>query len=294
VSELGMRLKIAREEKKITLEQLQNITKIQKRYLEAIEEGNLDILPGHFYARAFVKNYAEAVGLDPEILYEEHASELPLVHKPATEIPARVQTRNKRGTKTTRRFLALLPMVVVVVVVVSIFVGLWVFFQDQDDAVLDNLNPQDQAEQPVEGGRNDDALKPATEGETKEEEEKEEEEKEEEKEEVLVEQELEVVETKGKETVFNLINAEKFTFKVDFQGKSYVGIDNRKGKTFHAATEDGGKMLAFDFSEEETIQFNFGASHNVKLSINEEPFEFPLDIVHQKVTFNFIKAVNGQ
>lgn len=286
LSELGLRLKNARAEKNISLEELQSTTKIQKRYLQAIEEGNLDILPGHFYARAFVKSYADAVGIDPEILLEEHASELPTVSRQVVEIPARVHHRKIRGTRKASRFLALLPLVVVVFFIISIFIGAWFFLQDK--SVIDDGTPEEQVQSPdVEGGRNDEALKLAD-GTVEEEidEEVEEETVEE------VEQEVEVVETKGKETIYNLINAEEFTFKIDLHGKSYVEIDNGKGKMFHAATEDGGKTLKFDFSEEETIRFNFGASNNVKLYINEVPFEFPLDIVHQKVTFHFIKYRN--
>jgi cytoskeletal protein RodZ len=56
LTELGKLLKEKREEKGMSLEELQTATKIQKRYLAAIEEGNYDVLPGTFYARAFIKN----------------------------------------------------------------------------------------------------------------------------------------------------------------------------------------------------------------------------------------------
>ncbi|WP_139037439.1 helix-turn-helix domain-containing protein, partial [Bacillus pumilus] len=62
MTELGKRLVEAREEKGMSLEDLQTVTKIQKRYLLAIEQGNYDIIPGKFYVRAFIKQYAEAVG----------------------------------------------------------------------------------------------------------------------------------------------------------------------------------------------------------------------------------------
>lgn len=283
LSELGLRLKNAREEKKITIEELQNITKIQKRYLQAIEDGKFDMLPGQFYARAFVKSYAEAVGLDSELLFHEHVNELPASNKKAAEIPQRVQTRKTAGTKKTRRFLALLPSIVAVIFIFSIIVGIWYFLQGNSS--VDEGIPKSNFQSPVEGGRDDAALEPEDEAVV-------EEEIEEVEEVVEVEvpkQELVIVETKGNETIYNLVNAPEFTFKIDLQGKSYVGIDNRKGKTFHAANVDGGKILTFDFSEEEAIQFNFGASNNVKLFINEEPFQFPQDIVHQKVTFHFQK-----
>jgi cytoskeletal protein RodZ len=77
VSELGQVLQRAREEKGITLDDIQRITKIQRRYLEAIERGHFHVLPGHFYARAFIKSYAEAVGLDPNHILSHFQSDLP-------------------------------------------------------------------------------------------------------------------------------------------------------------------------------------------------------------------------
>lgn len=64
MSELGQLLRQARLEKKISLDDVQEATKIRKRYLEAIEEGDYQVLPGSFYVRAFVKTYAEMVGLN--------------------------------------------------------------------------------------------------------------------------------------------------------------------------------------------------------------------------------------
>ncbi len=72
MNEIGEILKKARIEKGYTLDDLQQTTKIQKRYLEAIEQGNTEILPGRFYARAFVKQYADIVGLDGEELLDQY------------------------------------------------------------------------------------------------------------------------------------------------------------------------------------------------------------------------------
>ncbi|MCD8511637.1 MAG: helix-turn-helix domain-containing protein [Bacillus sp. (in: Bacteria)] len=55
LSELGIRLKNAREEKGYTLDDLQKITKIQKRYLVAIEEGDFSRLPGDFLCPCICK-----------------------------------------------------------------------------------------------------------------------------------------------------------------------------------------------------------------------------------------------
>lgn len=62
--ELGQRLRERREALGLDLDTLESRTKIRKRYLIALEEGNWSILPGTVYARGFVRSYAEALGLD--------------------------------------------------------------------------------------------------------------------------------------------------------------------------------------------------------------------------------------
>ncbi len=292
MSELGLRLKNAREERKLTLDQLQKITKIQKRYLQAIEEGNLAMLPGQFYARAFVKSYAEAVGIDPDLLFDEFANELPAFNKYVSEIPPRMETRKKAGTKQTQKLLALLPTVVAVVFISALLIGAWYFFQD--NSAVDQAIPKEKVQSPVEGGRDEAALKLAGEANKEAKEETKEKIKKEDKSKDVVEevpkQEFVFLETKGKETSYQLVNAPEFSIKIDLQGRCYIGIDNNKGKFFFADNVENGKSLTFDFSEEETIRFNFGASNNVKLYINDELFKFPQDIAHQKVTFHYQKA----
>ncbi|WP_438350204.1 RodZ domain-containing protein [Paenibacillus sp. FA6] len=70
MSELGQQLREARLEKGMSLDDVQEMTKIRKRYLEAIEAGDYKVLPGNFYVRAFIKTYAETVGLNPDELLE--------------------------------------------------------------------------------------------------------------------------------------------------------------------------------------------------------------------------------
>lgn len=63
---IGERLKNARIKQGHTLDDLQQLTKIQKRYLIAIEENRLDDLPGDFFVNAFIRQYADVVGVSLE------------------------------------------------------------------------------------------------------------------------------------------------------------------------------------------------------------------------------------
>lgn len=69
-------LKKQREERRIRLSDVAVQTRISVKFLEALEAGNFDILP-ETYIRAFIRDYAKAIGLDPDEtirrfdLYEE-------------------------------------------------------------------------------------------------------------------------------------------------------------------------------------------------------------------------------
>lgn len=58
-------LKELRESQEITLQQIHNRTRIDIKYLQAIEECNFEIMP-EVYMKAFLKEYGQALGLDSE------------------------------------------------------------------------------------------------------------------------------------------------------------------------------------------------------------------------------------
>lgn len=72
--ELGEYLRREREARGISLDEIQEITKIRVRYLEAIERGELQEIPGETYVRGFLRNYARAVGLDGQAVLERYKS----------------------------------------------------------------------------------------------------------------------------------------------------------------------------------------------------------------------------
>jgi len=120
------KLRQARLSKGITLEEIQEETKIRTRYLEAIEAGEYDRLPGYFYARAFIKHYADYVGLDSEALFQEHQNELPRSNILHEQLP--MIKPNARETKLPASWLKNLPSVFMALIVVLILVIIYWFY----------------------------------------------------------------------------------------------------------------------------------------------------------------------
>lgn len=63
-------LRAAREQQGLSLEDVAARTRVRPAFLQALEEGRYDKLPGPVYTRGFLKLYARAVGLDPATVVE--------------------------------------------------------------------------------------------------------------------------------------------------------------------------------------------------------------------------------
>jgi cytoskeleton protein RodZ len=62
----GAKLKLEREKREITLEQISVSTKIGTRMLQALEEDNFNQLPGGIFNKGFVRAYSRFLGLDED------------------------------------------------------------------------------------------------------------------------------------------------------------------------------------------------------------------------------------
>lgn len=128
MNEIGVKLQEARKAKGYTLDDLQQMTKIQKRYLIAIEEGNFDVMPGKFYARAFIKQYADTVGLNGDQLLEEYTEDVPQTHdEEYVEKVSTSQTRSENHVANIwlEKIQAILPTIIIVAIVLAITGAIW-------------------------------------------------------------------------------------------------------------------------------------------------------------------------
>jgi len=65
MKEIGEWLRRERTARSVSLESVRDETKITMRFLQALEDGEFEKLPGEPYVSGFIRLYARAVGFDP-------------------------------------------------------------------------------------------------------------------------------------------------------------------------------------------------------------------------------------
>lgn len=295
LTELGQKLKEAREAKGLSIDQLHEVTKIQKRYLVTIEEGDYSILPGAFYVRAFIKQYAEAVGLNGEELLVEYQSVIP--QSESHDVP---QVSKSQKTQETMQKAASLPIadhmpkILIVLLVIAFGVAVWFVFQwltGKDEG----QEKQTKSEQ-IEVQKAKDSPLDAKKDEVKAEEPKKEEPK---KEEPPVQQppagqeELKLVGTSGKVSTYEVHNNKELQLEIIAKGTSYVDIKNEGGKGIYNGTLEAGQTVPQNLTAEKEVRLNIGNTPNIEIKVNGKVVDYGIsteEAMHQRLV---IKNLGG-
>ena len=66
MKDIGNFLRERREARGISLIEVEKDLKIRKKYLQALEEGNVDAIPGKTYLIGYLRNYSKYLGIDEE------------------------------------------------------------------------------------------------------------------------------------------------------------------------------------------------------------------------------------
>ena len=84
ITTLGAYLRAERERRGLTLKTISEATKVSFPLLEGLESDDISRWPGGIFRRAFVRSYADAVGLDPDAVLRRFEQQ----HRPAQpEVP---------------------------------------------------------------------------------------------------------------------------------------------------------------------------------------------------------------
>ena len=282
VTELGNRLKEARLAKNLSLDDLQTITKIQKRYLVGIEEGNYASMPGNFYVRAFIKQYAEALNLNPDEIFETYKNEIPASHNDEIHHLSRVKT-HKGISKRDSKVFDVLPKVLIGVFVIGIASLLYYFIYNHAGNNKDQTISKDtqqvkieksaqlekvKADQAATADNNDSttnkqAAKPKVETPPPAD---------------TPKQVLTAVQTQGSTTTYDLKNANKFVVKLVSKGQTWVSIKNGKQKTFFQGILKKGAAdsQTQDLSTENMAVIRIGNAADTDIYINDQKLAYAI------------------
>lgn len=295
MTELGNRLKEARLAKGLSLEDLQSITKIQKRYLIGIEEGNYSSMPGNFYVRAFVKQYAEALHLNPDEIFETYKNEIPATHnEDLPEQLSRVKTR-KSVTEGSSKIFDIIPKVLIGVFIIGAAGLLYYFFVNNvGDSANDKINKENE---PVKFVRSENLEKADEEKDTakKNEETKTEEQKTVEETPIVEtpKQELTAVQNSGKNSTYDLKNADKFVVKLVSTGQTWVNVKNSSGQSKFQGllSTTGTQSTEVDLSGDTKAVIVVGRTVDTEIYVNDQKLEYaiaPADVVQQNITIQYV------
>ncbi|WP_424474971.1 helix-turn-helix domain-containing protein [Oceanobacillus kimchii] len=302
--DVGAKLKEARLSSGVSLDSLQETTKIQKRYLVAIEEGNLHILPGKFYARAFIKEYATAVGLDPNELLEEHREELPSTEEENVQYTRIQRTRRENNSNDKgSRISSSIPSIIVVLLVIGIIIVAWLFVRANSSDATDPSEEPQENNVIIEDGTND-SNTDSGEGTSNEGEEENNEENgdaaednNESEDSPSEELSVEVIEEgtgSSPNSVIGVSNyGDEVTVSVDVTGdgeESWLEVTSGSGESlFSSVFNAEAAPQEWDASDFDSISLNVGYAPAVTISINGTEIEYPVDMstVHQKLEIQF-------
>ena len=162
MDELGLILQEARENKGLTLEQVQEETRINATYLEALENGEYHVLPTPVHVRGFLRNYARFLDLDPKPLLERYQQSESHQQGPVAyhrngdladygPLPARqdqpffdpvnveVDSGSRRDPESAVRLLIIAALIVAVALIVNRFLPLLLNNEDGSQAITEGI-----------------------------------------------------------------------------------------------------------------------------------------------------------
>lgn len=145
MADVGNILREARIRNGLTIKDVENVTKIRGRYLEALENDDYAMMPGPTFVAAFLRTYARYLKLDPESLVEEYRRGLeprreePSVLRVGPAQPSRSRTvaeKQKRRHHRNQRGYAFVGVLAIAVVVVLAWLGPGLVRQSPPPATL--------------------------------------------------------------------------------------------------------------------------------------------------------------
>ncbi|MBF0818113.1 cytoskeleton protein RodZ [Streptococcus acidominimus] len=107
---IGEVLRAARESRGWNFADLQRMTKIQAKYLQALEYNDFEYIPDKAYARSFLQRYAEVLELDAAVLLDAYdRNSLVMYYEAGEEVE--LQSELRRSYKVKKKKTSYLPLI---------------------------------------------------------------------------------------------------------------------------------------------------------------------------------------
>src|SRR2546430_8107279 len=122
--DIGNSLREARLPQQLDFPELEQQTKIRGKYLKALEDEEFDVLPAPTYVKGFLRNYADALGLEGQLYVDEYNSRFVTGEE---DIPLRPRDYQRRPQPLGPRFetRAVLIALGAIAVVFALVIGAW-------------------------------------------------------------------------------------------------------------------------------------------------------------------------
>ncbi len=268
-------------------------------------------MPGKFYARAFIKEYAAAVGLDAKELLEEHKEEIPQTEEDNSSQYTYIHRSRKDNNPAKRASVfSLIPTVIVVLLIIGILAVFWFFAQDtpeesntepeepqEDNAIIRDSGSskeesgQDQGENGAESDGNDSNA--ADQGQQDEENDSSVDE------ETNSSQPELVVEETGSgappESTLTLKNAsDDVSVSIDVMGDSWLAVEKGDEESLYSgmvSVDDA--PIEFELTDADRVWFNVGSAPNLDITIDGVKLDYPIDAeneVYQHLWINIDRS----
>ncbi|MDF2536762.1 MAG: family transcriptional regulator [Bacillales bacterium] len=273
---IGQVLRLAREEKGISLDQLQEKTKIQKRYLSAIENNEFGLLPGKFYVRAFIRLYADEVGINVEALLKEFSGQIQTSLKEENiNTFSRVQTQKSIPINHSK-WLELLPKIVLILFIIALSIFIYFLISKYDFGSTDN-NPKDDGSGEVlydESNKVKDKDKDKDSENSTDSDENPSDNKGEEEVIEVPKQTVTLLSSDGRNSVFEVKNSSQLMIKIASTGSAWISVKKQDSGSVYQGILKAPEFKEFDLTGNKEATIVTGKSVETQVYVNGEEILF--------------------
>jgi len=161
IMNIGELLRAERENKGLSLFDVEEKTKIRAKYLQALEEENFEEIPGEAYRIGFLRNYARFLDLDPEPILNQYkaqyeSKEADSLHPLYEQSSKMVEPKSDSYSSRTKLGFALIAII--------IFTAAFLFFslKNGEKPPIQEQNPPVAEEEQKEPEQPESPLEPET------------------------------------------------------------------------------------------------------------------------------------